>query len=184
VGAAFRSHQSERGGTGSARIVSLRTALGFESGALPDVLYQMTYRKDSIEDVHVTMDLLFRYIDYDGDAIRLLPQPSAEDTNEFRGPRAILQDARLVADALGLCTQAARQRSSCICGSDSRPRNSPAGSSTRSRVARRIACKSSRILDDLQIEASDPSSLSAASVGLLSRKGAVKAGALVNRPSA
>jgi hypothetical protein len=86
----------------SMRVAQLRQEHGLGSGGLAELNYQLNYRRDSIEDVHVTLDQLFRYIRPEGAIIQLLRHPDEDDTHDFRGPDAIRSDAVLVADILGL----------------------------------------------------------------------------------
>lgn len=86
----------------SMRVAQLRKDQGLGSGGLAELNYQMTYRRDSVEDLHVTMDHLFRYLNFDEGVVTFLRTPDIHDTNALRGPLAIREDAQLVVDALGL----------------------------------------------------------------------------------
>jgi hypothetical protein len=86
----------------SMRVSKLRKDRGFGNGGLAELNYQMTYRRDSIEDVHVTLDHLFRYIRPERDAVQILRRPDEDDIHGFRGPDAIREDAQLTSDILGV----------------------------------------------------------------------------------
>lgn len=63
----------------------------------------MHYRLDSAQDVHVGFDLLIRYIEIEMGRACVLKEPAADkDINEFRGWDSINDDARLLADILGV----------------------------------------------------------------------------------
>jgi hypothetical protein len=91
------------------RVATLREKRGLGGGAVAHIQYQMVYRRDSIEDVHVTMDHLFRYLLPEGGVLQLLRIPGPEDTNEFRGPHSVRQDAQLLADILGVYLEVSGQ---------------------------------------------------------------------------
>lgn len=84
------------------RVRSLREASGI-GGGIADVAYELIYRYESVHDVHIGFDLLSRYL---GDLTvakgTVVARPGPEDINAFRGPEALAQDVRLVADALGV----------------------------------------------------------------------------------
>lgn len=80
----------------------LREEQGY-GGGIAEVTYEIFYRWDSVYEAHPSLDLLFRYFDVDGsDAITVVerPKPVASDLNTVQ--EGLYQDARLVADALGL----------------------------------------------------------------------------------
>lgn len=91
------------------RVVELRKAAGLGDGALADLQYQYAYRRDSAQDVHVTLDHLFRYMDFEEGFAMLLKRPGDEDNTAFRGPKSLLEDARMLADALGLYLSVTKQ---------------------------------------------------------------------------
>lgn len=86
----------------SMRVSRLRKDRGFGNGGLAELNYQMTYRRDSIQDVHVTLDHLFRYIRPESGAVQILRHPDEDDIHGFRGPDAIREDALLTSDILGV----------------------------------------------------------------------------------
>jgi|GEM_PF-5946122 len=86
----------------SSRVSQLRKDRGFGNGGLAEFNYQMTYRRDSIEDIHVTLYQLFRYIRPSQEGIEILRQPGDGDTYEFRGPESVRADAQLTSDVLGV----------------------------------------------------------------------------------
>jgi hypothetical protein len=94
----------------SIRVAQLRKERGFGGGGLAEYNYQMTFRRDSINDVHVTLYQLFRHIRTTPDGIEILRQPGREDNNGLRGPEAILNDAQLTSDAIGIYLLATGQK--------------------------------------------------------------------------
>jgi hypothetical protein len=63
----------------------------------------MQYRHESIHDVHVGFDLLTRYFtDVSPTGVTVVAEPGPDDIDAFRGPKALMQDGRLVADVLGV----------------------------------------------------------------------------------
>jgi hypothetical protein len=81
-------------------VANARATRGFGYGK-PLVDYQLTYRRDSIEDVHFGLAVAGRYFADNG--LLPLPQPEAgRDASAFRGPQAIRESAALLSDALGV----------------------------------------------------------------------------------
>ena len=85
------------------RVRQLREGRGL-GGGIAEVHYELTYRWDSAQDVHVGVDLLFRYLVLDqGDQAEVLKEPDTDqDINPFRGWDSLYEDTRLLADILGL----------------------------------------------------------------------------------
>ena len=72
------------------------------------VAYEVTYRTESNCDVHISFELLARYItDFTTSGATVLHQPGQDDINDLRGPRSLHQDCLMVADAIGLYLLAA-----------------------------------------------------------------------------
>ena len=93
------------------RVHSLREARGI-GGSIAEVRYQLQYRWDSAQDVHVTVDLLFKDMELDPDEARILRRPLDElDLTPFRGPDSVHDDARLLADILGVYLKMADRES-------------------------------------------------------------------------
>ena len=84
------------------RVRALREERGV-GGGIAEVRYEVDYRYDSAHDVHVGVDLLFRYLVLDEDnPAHILKEPAAEDTGPLRGWESVYNDTRLLADVLGL----------------------------------------------------------------------------------
>lgn len=98
------THPNIRDRAQRVRVVREEHGLG---GGIADVAYEMIYRYESTHDVHIGFDLLGRYLgDFSASRGTVVAQPGPEDIDAFRGPEALLQDARLVADAVGVYLKA------------------------------------------------------------------------------
>jgi hypothetical protein len=86
----------------------LREASGLQGGVAV-VSYELQYRLESREDVHVTFDLLGRYIDHSKSRGNVLAMPGVDDINDFRGPESLNLDAGLIADVIGVYLHATGQ---------------------------------------------------------------------------
>ena len=85
----------------------LREASGLKGG-IAVVSYQMHYRWESSRDVHVTFELLGRYLDIDKPGtVRSVPGP--DDVESFRGPESLHRDTSLIADAVAVYLHATGQ---------------------------------------------------------------------------
>jgi len=72
------------------------------------VAYEVTYRTESNRDVHISFELLARYLaDFTTAGATVLRQRGPDDMNDLRGPGSLHQDSILVADAIGLYLLAA-----------------------------------------------------------------------------
>ena len=86
----------------SMTVAKLRKQRGLGDRGLAEYNYQWTYRRDSSQDVHATLEHLFRYVRPDNGVIQILRTPDPDDVSVFRGPEAIRQDAQLISDLLGI----------------------------------------------------------------------------------
>ena len=95
----------------SQRVRSLRESRGL-GGGIAEVRYQQQNRMDSNEDIHVSVDHLFRYMEPIAGSFRILSRPLNElDITPFRGIDSVLDDARLLVDALGVYLEIAGRHS-------------------------------------------------------------------------
>lgn len=86
----------------SQRVNALRQSRGM-GGGVAEVRYQQQYRMDSTEDIHVSIDQLFRYMEPVEGKFRILRRPIEDvDVTPFRGLDSVLDDARILADVLGV----------------------------------------------------------------------------------
>jgi hypothetical protein len=81
------------------KVRAARDARGL-GGGLAEINYQLGYRWDTVNDVHVGLDVLARYRRDRAEILRV-PSPD-EDITPFRGPESLHHDTKMVADALGI----------------------------------------------------------------------------------
>jgi hypothetical protein len=91
------------------RVRALREGRGL-GGGIAEVRYELDYRYDSAHDVHVGVDLLFRYLGLgEGDLARVFKEPCDEDSSPSRGWDSVYNDTRLLADILGVYLEVAER---------------------------------------------------------------------------
>jgi hypothetical protein len=67
------------------------------------VAYEAIYRTESNSDVHISFELLARYLaEFTTSGATVLRQPGPDDINDLRGPLSLHHDCLMVADAIGL----------------------------------------------------------------------------------
>lgn len=96
-----RDRQSPNLADVALRVRELRKQRDF-GGDIDEVSYELNYRWDSVQDVHATIDVIFRYLELDTTVVKILRQPNPDDVTALRGPLSVRQDALLVADVLGI----------------------------------------------------------------------------------
>ena len=96
------------------RVRALREGRGL-GGGIAEARYELDYRYDSAHDVHVGVDLLFRYLGLDeGDRARVFKVPSDEDSGPSRGWDSVYNDTRLLADILGVYLELAERHDELV----------------------------------------------------------------------